>query len=257
MAQRNSMTHKFAALLFTLSSFSGVVHAENIDATLQWAQRVTLSTPVSGVVKEIVADQGASVSAGEAIIRLDPRTFEANLAKANAEMVRSENAMNEAKRELERYQDMFDRTLIAEHDLELAKIAAANSEAEYEAAKAGLAQAQYELDYSVVHAPFDGIVIERHVDVGQTIITRQQAVPMALFVERGRMAAHGGTSLQQIKKLSNGQAVNVRVDGKNHDATISRLALEPDSKGLYGITVIFSTEDSDYRVGQPATIKLP
>lgn len=257
-------------LALTLSS--GACWAEDVDATLQWARRVELSTPVSGVVVEISVQRGERVKKDQALLRLDTRVRQANVDQARAQLERRTRLRDEAQRELDRAQELYNGTLLSNHDLELARVAFADAEAEYQKAKAGLISFESELNYSVVRAPFDGIVVQRYVEVGQTVVTQFQAVPLIVVADGDRMVATTTVQLRRLRKLKEGQQVAVKVAGRRYEGKIVYMALEPvrvsregeatlmidiPDDNLYPINVLFDPKGSPLRAGQPAYITLP
>ena len=106
----------------------------------------------------------------------------ARLAKAREER-------DEAVRELERTQELFERTLLSVHDLQLAQIAATGAEADHSSAEAELAEAEIKLEYSRILAPFDARVVSVPAQPGETVVSRLQARPLVVVAPAGRMRA--------------------------------------------------------------------
>ena len=75
--------------------------AQELQATLHWARRVELGMPVSGVVQEVSVARGQHVAAGQALVTLDPRDFEARLAGASARLAGVVPALEEARQAAE------------------------------------------------------------------------------------------------------------------------------------------------------------
>ena len=98
--------------------------AAEYDAVLDWNRKAKLSTPVSGVVAKVNVQPGDRVNQDDVLLQLDNGVMKANLEKAKADVEFYERSFKEAQRELDRNQELYDRTLIAEHDLEMAKIQA-------------------------------------------------------------------------------------------------------------------------------------
>lgn len=238
------------------------VWAADVTGTLHWLRRVEMSTPVSGVVAETGVDAGAAVRKGQVLVRLDARTFQAAVRRAEAVVRKCKEARAEAKRELERTTELYARTLIADHELQLAKIAHAASEAELQTAEAELTQAQLDLEYSRVIAPFDALVLARSAEVGQTVVTRLQSVPLITLAEAGHMLARIEVTDQELAQLKVGQPLTVKVDGRRYEGKVHRLGLEPviAAGGLskYEADVLFEFQSQDVlRAGQNATVELP
>jgi len=230
-------------------------------ATLAWARRVVLSVPVSGTVSQVLVDAGERVNKGQVLVRLDPRGFKAAVAERKAQLQSLSEARDEAKRELDRSHELYKRTVLSDHDLTLAKIDYAKADASYRKAQAALTQAKLDLEYSAVRAPFDGIVISRRIDVGQTVVSQIKPEPLVVMAEAGRMLARAPVAQADLAGLHEGQDVTVRLGGKSFKGTVRHIGLEPiagPKQGLYyPVEVEFETGREVLRAGLPATVSLP
>lgn len=244
--------------LITLLAFP--VNAAEFDASLQWARRVELSTPVSGVVVEVAAQVGQRVGQNQLLLRLDNEVQQANVQQFKAQLARQTRLRSEAQRELDRSQELFNATLLSEHEMEQARIGLDAAEAEFQKANAALVQAANELKYSEVRAPFDAVVVQRFVEVGQTVVTRLQTVPLFAVAQADLMVARSAVSLAQVRALKMEQMVTVKVAGRSYEGRISQLGEEPLPKRdevKYAVEVTFATPGVALRAGEAAKIVVP
>lgn len=225
-------------------------------ATLHWARKVAMGTPVSGVIAEVAVQAGDKVGKGQVLLRLDDRALRAKVTGLEAQKVRATEDRDEAKRELDRTQELYDRTLLADHDLQLAKNHLTAAEATVSVVDAELAQARWELEYSAVRAPFDGWVLKRNAETGQTVVSQLQAEPLVELAEAGTMLARARVFPDALKGLKTGQDIDITVSGKRYAGKLRHLALEPASDGRYDLDVVFETRDL-LRAGLPAKMNLP
>ncbi len=237
--------------------------AADVDATLDWVRRVELSTPVSGIVSEVLVEVGDRVAKGASLLRLDPRGFQARVVETEARLAREKENQEEAQRELERTDELYERTLIAEHEVQLARIELASAKARYQAAQARLTQARLDLEYSEVRAPFEGLVVRRAVALGQTVVTRLQGTPLLVLAEAGRMLARARVPVGEISRLQERQSLSVTVADHVYQGRIRHIALESESSPvaggpLYAVDVEFPVPSNVIlRAGQPASVTLP
>ncbi len=254
------MKWTLALSLFLWTSAQGAAAAE-LPARLDWSQRVVLSTPVSGVVKEIAAEPGQEIKEGAVLLRLDDRRFKAELQHARADVERLKLVRDEAEREFQRAEELYERTVIAERERQLAEIDLAVAEAQYAAAQAALTRARLDLEDSRLRAPFDGIVIARHVAPGETVANALQATPMITLARQRPMQAVAHVDEDQLGRLQVGQTVEITVQGERLQASIQQLALEAqmvDGAPKFEIKVRFQPSDKrQLRAGQHARITLP
>lgn len=125
---------------------------------LRAADGVELTTRVSGVVDEVLVKTGQRVKKGAALLRLDRTVLQARLDEAVAEQSRAQADEADAKRELERAQELYDRTVSSASELEAATLRHARAQAALSAANARRTIAQKNVDDAELKAPFDGIV---------------------------------------------------------------------------------------------------
>ena len=234
-------------------------HASEIDTRLSWHQKTVLSTPISGVIKTVNVSPGALVNKGDVLLQLDDRAIRENLEKARADVERWRLLEEEAQRELDRTNELYEQTLIADHEKQLAIIAHAEAQASHKAATAALVQAELDLEYSAVRAPYDAVVVKQYAQVGQTIVSRTEVTPLLEVAERGMMSATVQVSGSTVSRLKIGAKARVQVGGKVYNGVIEGLGLEPVSakSSQYEVNVAFPTQGKVLRAGQSAKVILP
>jgi multidrug efflux system membrane fusion protein len=243
-----------AGILLTMAA-----NAAEVDAVLDWSRRVQLSTTVTGVVADIRVNTGDRVKQGDLLLALDDRIMKANVDKTSAEVDRSTRLHKEAERELDRQQELFDRTVLSEHELELARIGLDDAKARLKAAEAAKVKAQVDFEHAHVRAPFDAIVLARHAELGQTIISTDQPAPLVELGEAGKMIASMTVSLGTANKLKVGQSVPVVIGGKKYTGKIQAVGFEPvpGKKKRYPVAVEVPIDGRLLRAGQGARVVLP
>jgi multidrug efflux system membrane fusion protein len=249
-------------LVASLLSFGGLTQAAEYPARVQWAERLVLSTPVSGAVTRVEVAAGQRVAAGDLLVELEQRMRRASLQQAGAELDMARQEHEEAQRELERTREMFDRTLLSVHDLQVAQIAAAGAQARFSKAEAAQTKARLQLEYSRVLAPYDARVVEVPVRTGQAVVNRFTAQPLVVLAPVGRMAAQASLERGQIAPLNVGDAARVRVGDAEYPGKVTQVGLEPETDPgrvlLYRLDVQFELpRDMLMRPGQSAQIEIP
>ncbi|WJW76129.1 HlyD family efflux transporter periplasmic adaptor subunit [Thiohalobacter sp. IOR34] len=235
--------------------------AGEYPAVLDWAGRLALGLPVSGVVERVAVRPGAGVAAGEELLRLEPEVFEARLAAARAVLREREDDRAEAARELERARELYERTVLSDHDLRLAEIGWRRAEAAWRKARAEQVAAAFELEHSRLRAPFDARVIAVRIQPGQPVVSRDRAEPLLVLARRGRMLARAWLPARELVGAEPGQVVRVRLDGRRYAGTLVTLGLEPDpgaAEPRYALEAEFEVADeAGLRPGLPAVLELP
>ena len=138
----------------------------------------TLIPEISGRVVELspALVSGGFFEQGDVLLRIDPRDYEADVARARARLARAAGEMKHARRTLARQADLAKRSVNSGADYDDARRDAAVSEADVAEARVALEQSLRDLERTEIRAPFDGRVRDESIDVGQ-------------FAERGRAVA--------------------------------------------------------------------
>ena len=236
-----------------------IVWATDIQATLEWSQRVELSTPISGTVQSVNVEVGDRVKKGQILLSLDDTFLQAKVDQNKSELTRLNAEAEECRRELDRVLELHERTVVATTELDQAKLSALRSESLIAEAKARLRQNQRVLDDAAIRAPFDAVVILRNAETGQSVVTGLQSQMLLTLAKSGEMIARAQLASAQLDQLKINQAVIVKVGGKNFTGKIKTLGLEPietSDELVYLVEVVFTCLET-LRAGTPALLQLP
>jgi multidrug efflux system membrane fusion protein len=259
--RRNTNVKVFYGLIgaVLVAAGSPVLRAGDFPAVLDWGRRLELSTPISGVVSAVTAREGQQVEAGQVLVELDDRAFRAGVAKARAELAESRQRLAEAERELERARELYERTVLSTHELQLAEISLTGARADQQRAAAALVQAEMNLEYSRVRAPFDGLVIRVPAQVGQTVVNQLQAQPLVVLVDDRNMRLRARIEENWLGRLQPGSKVRVGLGGEWFEGRIERLGFEPlaeTAQGpVYELEVSVAPGDG-WRQGQEGVVRI-
>jgi RND family efflux transporter MFP subunit len=247
-------------IVFIIASlFPQIPWAADIQATLQWSQRVELSTPVSGVVQAVKVKVGDLVRKGQVLLTLDSTAYQAGVAGNQSEITRLNAEMEEAKRDLVRVQELYERTVVSTSDLDQAKLRMVRSQSMLAEARARLQQNQKALDDTSLRAPFDAVVVIRQAEPGLNVAAGLQPQMLLTLARSGEMIARMHLSSPHMDKLTTGQKVTVSIAGTNYPGKIKTLGLEPikiKEEWVYPVDVVFPSKEP-LRAGSPALVKLP
>ena len=250
---------KTGIVIFAAALVPQTVWAADVQATLQWSQRVELSTPVSGVVKSVYVAAGDRVKKGQLLLSLDSTAYRASVAENRSEITRLNAEVEEAKRDLDRVQELYQRTVVSTTDLDQAKLQLVRTQSALSESRARLQRNQKALDDSSLRAPFDAVVVIRQAEPGLSVATGLQPQMLLTLARSGEMIARANLTYAQIDKLKIGQTLTVILDGTKYTGKIKTLGLEPDKRNdewVYPVDVVFQSK-SLLRAGAPAQLELP
>lgn len=229
--------------------YSPVLWAQEYDATLMWSQKTGLGTVVSGIVEEVYVDAGDKIAKGKKMLQLDTLVSEARVTEFRAKLASAKEYLNEMERERDRALELYDRTVLSEHDLQMAKNSYINAKAKYEKVRAGLADQEYHLKYSVVRAPFNAIVLKRNAQPGQVIATQFKQDPLVVIASSDKMLAQLLVTEDELRRMEKGKTANISIGDKTFTGKIQAVGLElfTTKKGKTGYPV-----DVEFKVGNEA-----
>ncbi len=133
------------------------------------AESVTIMPRVSGQVVERTFEDGATITKGQVLFKLDRVPFEAALASAQAQLAQSNASLDFAKIELSRYQTIAGTNAVSKTDFDTKLNAVKVAQAQVAAAQASVRIAQIRLDYCTITSPIDGRAGARLVDAGNIV----------------------------------------------------------------------------------------
>jgi HlyD family secretion protein len=222
---------------------------------------VQVGTQVSGQVAEVGADFNDRVAKGQVIARIDPtlleqqvREAEAGLERARADLAQKEYALDQAKA-------LYDQKIVTEGEYRAADYNHTVSKANLVSAEAGLDRAERNLEYSVIYAPIDGIVVERNVEPGQTVAASLSAPQLFLIAEDlTNMQILVSVDESDIGKIEEGQLARFTVQAypeRTFEGTVRQVRLQSTSSENvvnYTVVVGVSNPDGTLLPGMTATV---
>jgi HlyD family secretion protein len=229
--------------------------------TLDAVTKVQVGTQVSGLIATIGADFNDRVTAGQVIAVIDTTLLASEVRSARANVARAEAERNDAQRELARTQELFREQLVSQTDLDKALYAAEASAASLVSARVGLDRASNNLNYATIRAPISGTVVERNVDVGQTVAANFSAPQLFLIAEDlARMQILAAVDESDIGKIIEGQAARFTVqahDEEQFQGKVRQVRLQSTvSENVVNYTVVVDVDNTDGRLlpGMTATV---
>src|ERR1017187_6379709 len=130
---------------------------------------VQVGCQISRTIAKLYADWNSPVTNGQLVAQIDPATYQANLHQAEGDLANSQAALELAKVNAVRAQELFESKLIPHSDYDQAMAYLHQAAATIQMKQAALEKSRVDLQYCTIYSPVDGMVISRNVDVGQTV----------------------------------------------------------------------------------------
>jgi len=144
--------------------------AYSTEATVEAVRQSTVTAQVSGRVSAVNFDAGDYVKAGAVIVRLSAQELSSAVAGSQAQVAQAQANLANARASYERQQQLFQQKFISQAALDRATAEFRAAEAAARAARAGVGQSAALSSYTVITAPYSGVVAARHVEVGESVM---------------------------------------------------------------------------------------
>ncbi|MBI5818776.1 MAG: efflux RND transporter periplasmic adaptor subunit [Verrucomicrobia bacterium] len=146
-----------------------VTNWDEYPGHIEAVEMVEVRPRVHGQIESIHFQDGAEVKAGDLLFVIDPRPYQAELERTQAECQRAETHLDLAKNDLKRAESLRNTKAISEEEYDSRSKAVREAGAALAAARAAEASAKLNLDYSRITAPISGKISRRFVTVGNLV----------------------------------------------------------------------------------------
>lgn len=169
------LTHGESTLPFdtTMAEMAQAPRERVFDGTVEAVNRATMSAQTSGRIAEVYFDVDDYVEAGQAIVRFTNLEQQAALASAEAALSEAVARQKQSDEDFRRVEGLFNSGSSSKREYDQATAARDAAIARVAAARSAIATAEQQLEYTLVRAPYAGIVTERFVEVGESIAVGQ------------------------------------------------------------------------------------
>lgn len=181
-----------------------------VSGTLAPVRDAQLRAQVSGSVLRILAEQGQHVQDGQELADIDAAGLRDAELSARSAVTAAQTAADYAARQAQRYDTLFKAGAVSDRDLETVVQENAQSQAALADARARLVTAEKQLAYTVVRAPFAGVVADRDVSTGDVV---QVGTQMFTVVDPSRLQLQAAVPADQIATVRVGQPVAFSLNG--------------------------------------------
>ena len=255
------MIQRLTAVLLTcfLMSYATSSLAVDLPAVLQYERVVDLSVPVSGVVSNVLAEEGQSVKKGELLMELDDLPFKVNIDKTAAELRLLKAERLAMEKELKRNKELYERMVLSTVSLDGSELNFIRADSLWNAKQAELKLVKYDYEKSRLHAPFAGKIINRAVEPGQTIRTEMQVPVLFRLADTTGFIVEAEVPADKIGILAHGVKLEVRISGKLFPAMVKSTTLLSPGRSIsqparYRVRVKLDSTESNFRPGLAATL---
>lgn len=265
-----------------------------IDATgtINPVTSVQVGSQVSGMISKLYVDFNSKVTKGLVIAEIDPKLFEgavlqaradlgnaeASLAAAKSNLTKDQATMNQNRLDYDRAVGLAKQGVVSQQQLDQAKAtydaitaqagsdraAIQQAEAQVAQKKASLSVAQTNLDYTIIRAPINGTVVNRSIDIGQTVAASLQAPTLfTIALDLTKMQVYAKTDEGDVGEIRPGHSADFKVDafpkesfhGVVHQVRMNATTVQ--NVVTYDTIVDFDNPDLKLFPGMTAYVSIP
>jgi RND family efflux transporter MFP subunit len=228
-----------------------------VTASVNPLRRATLGTILMGRVDQVLHREGDRVRAGTVLARIETREVSARLAQAEANVAAAGALEKNARLTKERMERLVAKQAATQKNLEDATAGYEAAAASLHAAEEGVKAAGMYVAYSQVTAPFAGVVVEKHVEAGDTAAP---GMPLFVFEDDSKVKVEAHVAESALAGLALGAPVEILLDAARATPRIGTLAeilpaADPRSR-TFTVRVILDNPDGALRSGMFARLRL-
>ena len=222
--------------------YTGVIEAR---------KKIVINPDIGGKIASIRVEEGDRVRQGQVLAELDTRAIRLQLEQAEAQRAVAEASFQDARNNLERWERLRQESAVSEQQYEQVKLAHDAAQSQLQQAGAAVNLAKYNLDVSIMEAPFDGIIAAKNAEVGDVVNPLMggfgAASGVLTLMDFSTVKISVEVSQTDIVRIAKGQTAHLSVtaypdrvfEGR---VTVVNLAADPLSK-KFGVEVQVKNPD--------------
>jgi HlyD family secretion protein len=229
--------------------------------TLNADRTVQVGTQVSGQVAKIYVDFNDHVKKGQLLATIDPTLQEQAVEDAQAQLERAQASLDLAQSQYAMNKQLFDAKVLSASEFATTQSNFSVQQASVKSAQIALERARKNLGYTQIYAPIEGVIVERNVDVGQTVAASLSAPQLFLIAnDLSEMQILASVDEGDIGAIKDGQSVDFTVQAypnQNFTGTVKQVRLQSTTQdNVVSYTAVVSVaNDGKLRPGMTATVK--
>ncbi len=227
-----------------------IVNSITSTGTINPVSTVDVGTQVSGIINKLYVDFNDTVTKGQLIAELDRTILSGALDEAIALHTRAQAQYDLAKGEYQRNEPLYKKGFISEQEFARLRTDYLTQEATLQSAEATVKKARINLKYATITSPITGTVIQRNIEVGQTVAASFSAPTLFVIAEDlRRMQILASVDEADIGVIKKGQEVRYNVQAfpeRKFTGVVEQIRLQPTvAQNVVTYTVVITTENND------------
>ncbi|MGC2166420.1 MAG: efflux RND transporter periplasmic adaptor subunit [Gallionella sp.] len=223
------------------------------NGTINPVTMVSVGTQVSGTVRKLYVDYNSNVKKGQILLELDDALLSAQRKQSLANVGNAEATLELASANEARMQTLFSQEFVSRQELDTAVQALKSADAQLQLAQASVEKDRANLANAVIRSPVSGVVVDRSVDVGQTVAASLQTPTLfKIAQDLSRMQIDANFAEADIGLIRVGQSVRFTVDAfpdQNFKGIVKLVRMNPTTQqNVVTYDVVINVDNPELRL---------
>lgn len=220
------------------------------NGTLNPVSLISVGTQISGIVRKLYVDFNDRVEKDQVLLELDSALSTAAITQSKSSVRNNQATVELATANEKRIRELYAQEFVSKQELDTAVQVLKSARAQLDSARGLLARDQTNLNFTIIRSPVSGIVVNRVVEVGQTVAASFQT-PTLIQIAQDLTKMQIDTSFAEadIGKIKEGQRVKFNVDAfpnRNFEGVVKQLRLNStNTSNVVTYNVVVSVDNSD------------
>jgi len=240
-----------------------VVQTVSANGTLNPVVLVNVGTQVSGTVRKLYVDFNDRVKAGQPLLELDDALLSATERQSAANVINAQAGLELALANEARIAALFKQEYVSRQEYDQARQSLKSAQAQLALAQAQNQRDRVNLGFTTIRSPVDGVVVDRVIDLGQTVAASfQTPVLIKIAQDLSEMRIDTAFAEADIGNIREGQGVRFTVDAfpnRNFTGEVQQIRLNPTNTQnvvTYNVRITVANPDQILLPGMTAYVNI-
>lgn len=248
---------------YTLIEKGDIETLVSCTGTLQFLTTRDVGAQVSGTIDKLYADYNQKVKKGQKLATIDSVFYQLALDEAQANLEKARLQLLQAKKDYDDTKDLFSQNFKTQSELDTAQLNLTSAQVSLKTVQIALDRAKLNLEYATLTSPLNGVVIQRNVEIGQSVAAGATTTPpFVVATDKERMQILASVDENDISQVKPGQMVRFTVQAyrdKKFMGKVSQIRLQPAVvQNVVNYTVVIDVWNKEGQLlpGMTATIDI-
>ncbi|MDZ4141291.1 MAG: efflux RND transporter periplasmic adaptor subunit [Methylotenera sp.] len=240
-----------------------IAQSVSANGTLNPVTLISVGTQVSGRVSKLYVDFNDHVEKDQILLTLDDALFTAQIAQSAGNVRNAQASLDLAQANEARIRSLLAQEYVSKQELDQVVQATKSARAQLDTALGQLRRDQTNLGYSIIRSPVSGVVVDRVVDIGQTVAASFQTPTLIKIAQDlSKMQIDSSFAEADIGNIKVGQKAKFNVDAfpnRNFEGLVKQLRLNPTVTAnvvTYNVVVSVDNPDKTLLPGMTAYVSI-